>query len=101
MRLIADGTTPILRSVLVDELTTDDGYAFELADPLLLPAGDRIALEGVGLLVTRADVELVTRAGNWSTRCDVGNRAGSHQSGEEADSHGVSNMDRALPGDRQ
>ncbi|MFD7631312.1 hypothetical protein ACFV7Q_35755 [Streptomyces sp. NPDC059851] len=69
MRLIADGATPIARSVLVDDLETDDGYAFELTYPLLLSAGDRIAFDGVGLVVTRADGDRLTRAGHWATRC--------------------------------
>ncbi|NXY97209.1 hypothetical protein HYE82_23100 [Streptomyces sp. BR123] len=69
MRLTADGTTPIVRTVLVDALRTDDGYAFEPAKPLFLSAGDRIAFEGAGLFVTRADGARLTRAGHWSARC--------------------------------
>ncbi|MFJ3723056.1 hypothetical protein ACIPYQ_10855 [Streptomyces sp. NPDC090045] len=74
MRLIADGTTPISRSVLVKDLETDDGYAFELASPLFLACGDRIGFEGDGLVVVRAGGERLTPAGGWATRCGPGAR---------------------------
>ncbi|MEU6197157.1 hypothetical protein [Streptomyces sp. NPDC047061] len=76
MRLTADGTTPVSRSVLANELRTDDGYVFELRDPLLLLAGDRIAFEDTVPVVTRASGERVTPAGDWSTRCSVVRPAG-------------------------
>ncbi|MFD0375696.1 hypothetical protein [Streptomyces sp. NPDC127112] len=44
MRLVADGITPTSRLVLVDDLETDNGHAFELASPLFLAVGDRIWL---------------------------------------------------------
>ncbi|MFI9123094.1 hypothetical protein ACIGW0_27495 [Streptomyces bikiniensis] len=74
MRLTADGTTPISRSVLVNDFETDDGYAFALASPLLLAAGDRVALGRDGVAVTRADGERLVPAGTWSTRCSLGAR---------------------------
>ncbi|MFD5108202.1 hypothetical protein [Streptomyces cinereoruber] len=73
MRLTADGTTPISRSVLVNDFETDDGYAFEPASPLFL-AGDRIALGRDGLVVMRADGARLAPAGDWSTRCRPGVR---------------------------
>ncbi|MFD8417526.1 hypothetical protein [Streptomyces sp. NPDC059650] len=72
MRLVADGATPTSRLVLVKDLKTDDGYAFELASPLFLAAGDRIAFEGDGLVVVRAGGERLSLAGDWSTRCEPG-----------------------------
>lgn len=72
MRLVADGATPISRLVLVEELETDDGYAFELARPLFLAAEDRIAFEGDRLVVVRASGERGAPAGGWSTRCRPG-----------------------------
>ncbi|MFA7761791.1 hypothetical protein [Streptomyces sp. NRRL S-448] len=74
MRLEADGATPIPRLVLVEDLETETGHAFELASPLFLAAGDRIAFEGDVPVFVRADGEKVTPAGNWSTRCGL--RAG-------------------------
>ncbi|MFC8269798.1 hypothetical protein ACFUIZ_29365 [Streptomyces cinereoruber] len=74
MRLTADGTTPISRSVLVNDFETDDGYAFVLASPLFLAAGDRVALGRDGLVVTRTDGARLTPAGDWSTRCRPGVR---------------------------
>ncbi|MFJ4868677.1 hypothetical protein [Streptomyces sp. NPDC088757] len=72
MRLTADGATPISRAVLVKDLEADDGHAFELASPLLLVAGDRIAFAGDGLVVVRADGERLTPPGSWATRCGPG-----------------------------
>jgi urease accessory protein UreE len=69
MRLTADGATPIPRSLLVAELETDDGHAFELTRPLFLAAGDRIGFEGDGLIVVRPCGERLTVDGGWSTRC--------------------------------
>lgn len=69
MRLTADGATPVPRAVWANELRTDDGYVFELADPLLLSAGDLIAFEGGRPVVTRADGERTAPVGEWSTRC--------------------------------
>ncbi|MFJ4338220.1 hypothetical protein [Streptomyces sp. NPDC088915] len=67
-RLTADGVTPISRSVLVKDLETDDGHAFESASPLFLAAGDRIAFADGGLVVVRADGARLTPAGGWATR---------------------------------
>ncbi|RSS86823.1 hypothetical protein EF903_18210 [Streptomyces sp. WAC05292] len=75
MRLVADGATPIPRSVLVKDLTTDDGYAFEAARPLFLAAGDRIAFEDGGLVVVRAGGQRLSTCGEWSTRCGPGSPA--------------------------
>ncbi|MEV4940562.1 hypothetical protein [Streptomyces zaomyceticus] len=72
MRLIADGATPTSRSVLGNDLETDDGHAFELARPIFLGAGDRIAFEADGLVVVRAGGEQLRPAGDWSTRCGPG-----------------------------
>lgn len=72
MRLVADGATPIPRSVLVNDFTMDDGYAFELPRPLFLAAGDRVGFEGGGLVVVRAGGERLSAAGQWSTRCGPG-----------------------------
>ncbi|MEW2418399.1 hypothetical protein AB0953_32610 [Streptomyces sp. NPDC046866] len=47
MRLVADRATPTSRLVLVKDLETDDGYAFELASPIFLTVGDRIAFDQV------------------------------------------------------
>ncbi|WP_314245081.1 hypothetical protein [Streptomyces sp. DSM 40907] len=47
MRLIADGATPIPRSVLVEDLETDNGRAFELAGPLFLAAGSPKRVAGL------------------------------------------------------
>lgn len=71
MRLIADGATPTSRLVLVDELETDDGYAFELARPLFLAAGDRISFEEGKLVVSWVNGERLLPAGDWSTRCRI------------------------------
>ncbi|MFJ8660309.1 hypothetical protein [Streptomyces sp. NPDC093795] len=54
MRLVAGGATPTSRLVLVKDLETDAGYAFEPASPLFLAAGGRIALEDGRLVVVRA-----------------------------------------------
>ncbi|MEU2506447.1 hypothetical protein ABZ621_17300 [Streptomyces sp. NPDC007863] len=72
MRLVADGVTPSSRLVLVKDLETDDGYAFELASPLFLAAGDRIAFEDGRLVVVRAGGVRLSPAGDWSTRCGPG-----------------------------
>ncbi|WP_406054373.1 hypothetical protein OG462_03675 [Streptomyces sp. NBC_01077] len=72
MRLVADGATPTSRFVLVKDLETDDGYAFELAGPLFLAASDRIVFEGGRLVVVRAGGERLSPAGDWSTRCGPG-----------------------------
>ncbi|MFG2293304.1 hypothetical protein [Streptomyces sp. NPDC048603] len=69
MRLVADGMTPVSRSVLVHDVTADGGYAFELAHPLFLFAGDRIMFEAAALVVVRADGQRLSYAGDWSTRC--------------------------------
>ncbi|WP_328787327.1 MULTISPECIES: hypothetical protein [unclassified Streptomyces] len=74
MRLVADGATPIPRLALVEDLETDNGYAFELAGPLFLAVGDRIGFDGDVLVVVRAGGERVTPEGDWSTRCGL--RAG-------------------------
>ncbi|MER5482089.1 hypothetical protein ABT024_02570 [Streptomyces sp. NPDC002812] len=74
MRLVADGITPTSRLVLVEDLETDDGHAFELANPLFLAVGDRIGFEGGRLVVVRAGGDRLTPAGGWSTRCGL--RAG-------------------------
>ncbi|WP_412075300.1 hypothetical protein ACLF6K_04880 [Streptomyces xanthophaeus] len=71
MRLVADGTTPASRLVLVEDLETDDGHAFELSRPLFLAAGDRIAFEGDRLVVVRAGGERLMPAGDWATRCGL------------------------------
>ncbi|MFE5796509.1 hypothetical protein ACFQ8C_28565 [Streptomyces sp. NPDC056503] len=72
MRLVADGATPVSRSVLVNDVETDDGYAFELASPLFLAADDRVAFEDGGLVVVRAGGERLSPVGDWSTRCGPG-----------------------------
>ncbi|MGW3629401.1 hypothetical protein ACWD7F_04440 [Streptomyces sp. NPDC005122] len=72
MHLIADGTTAASRLVLVNELETDDGYAFEPAGPLFLAAGDRVSFENSNLVVARASGERLRPAGSWSTRCRIG-----------------------------
>ncbi|MEU6170019.1 hypothetical protein [Streptomyces tanashiensis] len=69
MRLVADGATPTSRLVLVKGLETDDGYAFELANPLFLAIGDRIAFESDKLVVLRVSGERLWPTGDWSTRC--------------------------------
>ncbi|MER6447188.1 hypothetical protein [Streptomyces venezuelae] len=74
MRLTADGATPTSRLVLVKDLETDDGHAFELARPLFLAAGDRISFDRAGLVVLRADGQRSSPAGSWSTRCGPGAR---------------------------
>ncbi|MER8034179.1 hypothetical protein [Streptomyces hydrogenans] len=76
MRLTADEATPASRLVLVESLETDDGYAFDLAHPLFLAAGDRLAFEGDRLVVFRAAGERLSPAGSWSTRCRAGVRRG-------------------------
>ncbi|QES07650.1 hypothetical protein DEJ44_19945 [Streptomyces venezuelae] len=58
--------------VLVKDLETDDGYAFELESPLFLAAGDRITFEDHRLVVVRAGEERLWPAGDWSTRCGPG-----------------------------
>ncbi|KOX35441.1 MULTISPECIES: hypothetical protein [unclassified Streptomyces] len=72
MRLTADGTTPVVRSVLVDEPRTGDGCAFEPVAPFFLWAGDRVAFEDGGVVVVRVSGERVVCAGSWSTRCRPG-----------------------------
>ncbi|MFD3553429.1 hypothetical protein ACFWWA_15100 [Streptomyces goshikiensis] len=72
MRLVVDGATPTSRLVLVKDLKTDDGYAFELASPLVLAASDRIAFEDGRLVVVAASGERRSPAGRWSTRCGPG-----------------------------
>ncbi|MDK9497652.1 hypothetical protein QEZ40_002595 [Streptomyces katrae] len=74
MRLIADGATPIPRMVPVEDLGTDDGYAFEPAEPFFLGVGDRIAFEGGRLVVVRVSGEKLAPAGSWAARCRL--RAG-------------------------
>lgn len=66
MRLVADGATPTSRLVLVRDLETDDEYAFELASPLFMAAGDRVAFEEDRLVVVRADGVRLSPAGDWS-----------------------------------
>ncbi|MFH8576682.1 hypothetical protein OHB11_38525 [Streptomyces zaomyceticus] len=72
MRLVADGATPTSRLVLVNDLETDDGYAFELTSPIFLTVGDRIAFEAGRLVVVRAGRERLLPPGDWSTRCRPG-----------------------------
>lgn len=72
MRLVADGATPTPRLVLVKDLETDDGYALELASPLFLAAGDRVAFEDGSLVAVRASGVRLSQAGDWSTRCGPG-----------------------------
>ncbi|WP_329485045.1 hypothetical protein OG618_00360 [Kitasatospora sp. NBC_01246] len=72
MRLIADGTTTASQLVLVNELESDDGYAFELDSPLFLAVGDQVSFEGSDLVVARASGERLRAAGSWSTRCRIG-----------------------------
>lgn len=72
MHLVADGVTPTSRLVLVKDLETDDGYAFELARPLFLAASDRIGFEDGRLVVVRTSGERLSPAGDWSTRCGPG-----------------------------
>lgn len=67
--LIADGTTPNERLVLVDCLATDDGYAFELDQPFFLAVGDRIAFENGDPVVMRSGGDWFTPRGSWATRC--------------------------------
>ncbi|WP_406076338.1 hypothetical protein [Streptomyces virginiae] len=74
MRLIADGTTAASRAVLMNELETDDGYAFELERPLFLAVGDRIGFEDGDLVVARASGEYLRPGGSWATRCRLGYR---------------------------
>jgi hypothetical protein len=74
MRLITDGTTPASRMVLVNELETDDGYAFELDSPLFLAADDRISFEDGNPVVACANGERLRPTGSWSTRCRIGYR---------------------------
>ncbi|MFH9727606.1 hypothetical protein ACH4M4_32265 [Streptomyces sp. NPDC017254] len=69
MRILADGSTPVSRLVLGDELETDDGYAFEPLRPLFLAAGDRIRFDGDTLVVVTAGGLRVEPVGTWSTRC--------------------------------
>jgi hypothetical protein len=66
MRLIADGTTPTSRLVLVNDLETDAGYAFELNAPLFLAAGDRIHFEDTQLVVVREGGDRILPAGSWA-----------------------------------
>ncbi|MFF2996543.1 hypothetical protein ACFVTC_18535 [Streptomyces sp. NPDC057950] len=77
MRLIAVGTTAASRLVLVNELETDDGYTFELDNPLFSAVGDRISFENSSfensnLVVARASGERFRPTGSWSTRCRIG-----------------------------
>ncbi|MFF4318986.1 hypothetical protein [Streptomyces sp. NPDC001568] len=86
MRLIADGATPIARLVMVNDLETEDGHAFELAEPLFLAVGDRIRFEGDALIVVRAGGgEPLTPSGGWATRCGLraGRRLRVHARGAE------------------
>lgn len=62
MRLIADGTTTASQLVLVNELESDDGYAFELDSPLFLAVGDQVSFEGSDLVVARASGERLRAA---------------------------------------
>ncbi|WP_158943326.1 hypothetical protein [Streptomyces sp. NRRL S-378] len=72
MRLVADGATPTSRLVLVKDLETDDGYAFELANPLFLAPGDRVAFEDGGFVVVQASGVRLSPIGDWATRCGPG-----------------------------
>jgi hypothetical protein len=72
MRCVADGITPVSRLVLVEDLDTGNGHAFELASPLFLAVGDRIGFEDGRPVVTRAGGDRLTPAGDWSTRCGQG-----------------------------
>src|SRR5882757_10802147 len=75
MRLVVDGTTPSSRLLLVEDLETDNGYAFELANPLFLAVGDRISFEDGRLVVVRASGEQLTRVGEWSLPSGTGPRS--------------------------
>ncbi|MFE7095188.1 UreE family protein [Streptomyces erythrochromogenes] len=70
----------------MEDLETDDGYAFELARPLFLAADDRIAFEDGRLVVVRAGGERLTPAGDWCTRCGPGARRRSRTPSVEATS---------------
>ncbi|MFV6027010.1 hypothetical protein [Streptomyces sp. NPDC056264] len=71
MRLIADGSTPLPRAVLVDALEHDDGYTFEPASPVFLAAGDQLRFEGGGLVVLRDGGVRHDLVGDWYWRCRV------------------------------
>ncbi|MEV7376214.1 hypothetical protein AB0O51_35655 [Streptomyces sp. NPDC090301] len=71
MRLIADGSTPLPRAVLVDALEHDDGHTFEPASPLFLAAGDRLRFEGGALVVLREGGKRHDLVGDRYWRCRV------------------------------
>ncbi|MFD3993534.1 hypothetical protein [Streptomyces sp. NPDC058583] len=82
MRIIADGSTPLSRTVLVDALEHDDGYTFEPASPLFLAAGDRLRFEGGALVVLRDGGVRHDLVGDWYWRCRIRpTRAGSRAPG--------------------
>ncbi|MEU1720514.1 hypothetical protein [Nonomuraea sp. NPDC005692] len=53
MKVAADGRTPLPRSLIANEVETDDGYVFELESPLLLNVDDRLGFENGRLVVER------------------------------------------------
>ncbi|MEU7698203.1 hypothetical protein [Streptomyces sp. NPDC039028] len=71
MRLIADGSSPLPRAVLVDALEHDDGSTFAPESPLFLAAGDRLRFEGGTLVVLRDGGVRHVLVGDWSWRCHV------------------------------
>ncbi|MET7759229.1 hypothetical protein ABZT27_31690 [Streptomyces sp. NPDC005389] len=71
MRLIADGSTPLSRAVLVDAFEHDDGYTFEPASPLFLAAGDRLRFEDGVLVVLRDGGVRHDLVGDWYWRCCI------------------------------
>ncbi|MFJ7986036.1 hypothetical protein [Streptomyces sp. NPDC096351] len=71
MRLIADGSSPLPRAVLVDALEHDDGSTFAPASPLFLAAGDRLRFEGGTLVVLRDGGMRHDVVGDRSWRCRV------------------------------
>ncbi|MET9542807.1 hypothetical protein ABZY16_35815 [Streptomyces sp. NPDC006553] len=71
MRIIADGSTPLSRAVLVDALESDDGLTFEPASPLFLAAGDRLRFEGDVLVVLRDGGVRHALVGDRHWRCSI------------------------------
>jgi hypothetical protein len=70
VRLSTDGVTPNERSVLIDDLVTDAGYAFVPHQPFFLGVGDRILFEGhTDPVVTRADGIRFVPSGSAEVRC--------------------------------
>ncbi len=71
MRLIADGVTPNERLVLVNDLLTDNGFAFVLDQSLFLWVGDRIGFENGDPVIIRANGGRFVPPGSWETRCYI------------------------------